>query len=205
VNLLERPSGLAVNLINPVTGEPVVFDECRERDGTMIEAKGPGYTEMLANAIIAESLAEKWVKQATSQPQASEGRGLEWFSRRKKRRIRLTKYSTRTGRSAASFGKDALPVGERNRAVVRARSRSVHFLREFHKIHGFYFKANFSVAKYFHMLWLEVSPGDEPSEFLYTRGVPIKWNHLIDKDSLKIKELEHVLIEKVEQLFRDML
>jgi hypothetical protein len=35
--------------------------------------------------------------------------------------------------------------------------------------------------------------------------VPIKWNHLIDKDSLKIKELEHVLIEKVEQLFRDML
>jgi hypothetical protein len=35
--------------------------------------------------------------------------------------------------------------------------------------------------------------------------VPIKWNHLIDKDSLKIKELEHVRIEKVEQLFRDML
>ncbi|MGH6794321.1 MAG: hypothetical protein ACREDH_03780 [Methylocella sp.] len=45
---------------------------------------------------------------------------------------------------------------------------------------------------------------------LFKRGstlerVPIKWNHLIDKDSLKIKELEHVLIEKVEQLFRDML
>ncbi|MGH6822855.1 MAG: hypothetical protein ACREC4_05085 [Methylocella sp.] len=35
--------------------------------------------------------------------------------------------------------------------------------------------------------------------------VPIKWNHLIDKDSLKINELEHVLVEKVEQLFRDML
>jgi len=35
--------------------------------------------------------------------------------------------------------------------------------------------------------------------------VPIKWNHLIDKDSPKIKELEHFLIEKVEQLFRDML
>jgi hypothetical protein len=32
-----------------------------------------------------------------------------------------------------------------------------------------------------------------------------KWNHLIDKDSLKIKELEHVRIEKVEQLFLDML
>jgi hypothetical protein len=24
--------------------------------------------------------------------------------------------------------------------------------------------------------------------------VPIKWNHLIDKDSLKIKELEHALM-----------
>jgi hypothetical protein len=34
---------------------------------------------------------------------------------------------------------------------------------------------------------------------------PIMWNHVIDKDSLKFKELEHVLIEKVEQLFRDML
>jgi hypothetical protein len=35
--------------------------------------------------------------------------------------------------------------------------------------------------------------------------VPIKWTHLIDKVQLKIKELEHVLIKKVEQLFRDML
>jgi len=34
---------------------------------------------------------------------------------------------------------------------------------------------------------------------------PITWNHVIEKESLKIKELEHVLIEKVEQLFRDML
>ena len=35
--------------------------------------------------------------------------------------------------------------------------------------------------------------------------VPIKWNHLIDKDLLKINELEQVGIEKVEQLFLDML
>jgi hypothetical protein len=34
---------------------------------------------------------------------------------------------------------------------------------------------------------------------------PIKWNHLIGKESLRFKELEHVLIEKVEQLFRDVL
>ena len=40
--------------------------------------------------------------------------------------------------------------------------------KEFHKICGVYFKANFSIAEYLHMLWLEVSPGDEPSEFLFT-------------------------------------
>ena len=33
---------------------------------------------------------------------------------------------------------------------------------------------------------------------------PITWNHVIEKETLKIKELEHVGIEKVEQLFRDM-
>ncbi len=33
---------------------------------------------------------------------------------------------------------------------------------------------------------------------------PISWTHLIEKKSLKIKKLEHVLIEKVDQLFRNM-
>jgi hypothetical protein len=44
-----------------------------------------------------------------------------------------------------------------------------------------------------------------PSRSFTLERVPIKWNHLIDKDSLKINELEHALIEKVEQPFRDML
>jgi hypothetical protein len=34
---------------------------------------------------------------------------------------------------------------------------------------------------------------------------PITWKHVIEKESLKFKEVEQVLIEKVEQLFRDML
>ena len=34
---------------------------------------------------------------------------------------------------------------------------------------------------------------------------PIRWNHLIEKELLRFKELEHVLIEKVGQLFRNML
>jgi hypothetical protein len=34
---------------------------------------------------------------------------------------------------------------------------------------------------------------------------PITWNHVIEKEPLNINKLEHVLIEKVEQLFRNML
>jgi len=30
---------------------------------------------------------------------------------------------------------------------------------------------------------------------------PLRWNYLIEKEALRAKELEHVLIEKVEQLF----
>ncbi len=35
--------------------------------------------------------------------------------------------------------------------------------------------------------------------------LPYTWNHVIEKESLNFKELEHILIEKVEQLFRNML
>ena len=35
-------------------------------------------------------------------------------------------------------------------------------------------------------------------------GFRTTWNHGIEKESFKFKELEHVLIEKVEQLFPDM-
>ena len=34
---------------------------------------------------------------------------------------------------------------------------------------------------------------------------PITWNHVIEKESLKFKELKHVPIEKAGQLFRDIL
>ena len=33
---------------------------------------------------------------------------------------------------------------------------------------------------------------------------PINWNHVIEKDSLKIKELGHLRIEKASNLFKDM-
>jgi hypothetical protein len=73
------PAGLAVSLINPVTGLPVFFDDCRESDGTMIEAKGPGYANLLRNELVAPGIVKKWTDQATSQLQASGDRGLEWY------------------------------------------------------------------------------------------------------------------------------
>jgi hypothetical protein len=34
---------------------------------------------------------------------------------------------------------------------------------------------------------------------------PTEWSHSVDKKSLQINKVEHVLIEKVDQLFRNML
>ena len=39
----------------------------------------------------------------------------------------------------------------------------------------------------------------------HVRALPITWNHVIEKETFNFKELERVLIEKVEQLFWDML
>jgi hypothetical protein len=44
-----------------------------------------------------------------------------------------------------------------------------------------------------------------PSKKALLERFPITWNHVIDKESLKIKMLEQVLIEKVCQLFRNLL
>jgi hypothetical protein len=40
---------------------------------------------------------------------------------------------------------------------------------------------------------------------LLLERIPIGWNYPIDKNTLKINRLEHVLIGKVSQLFRNML
>ncbi|WP_296708861.1 hypothetical protein [Rhodoblastus sp.] len=74
------PPGLAASLINPETGKSVVFDDCRESDGTMIEAKGPGYAEMMEKAsFYRDVFSADWRKQASSQIAASGGRDIEWF------------------------------------------------------------------------------------------------------------------------------
>jgi len=44
-----------------------------------------------------------------------------------------------------------------------------------------------------------------PRKSLALERFPIGWNHPIGKKTLKINNLEHVLIGKVMQLFRNML
>jgi hypothetical protein len=46
---------------------------------------------------------------------------------------------------------------------------------------------------------------DGVAKLLALERIPIGWNHPIDKNTLKINLLEHVLIGKVSQLFRNML
>jgi hypothetical protein len=82
------PAGLAVRLTHPATGEPVVFDECRESDGTMIEAKGPGYAKMLESDFLSDRLREN----GSTRPRAksAQARAVAWrgISPRKRRRQR---------------------------------------------------------------------------------------------------------------------
>lgn len=72
------PPGLAFSLVNPTTGRPVVFDDCRESDGAMIEAKGH-YEDMLSSKWGRDKLAEDWPNQAKRQILASGGRTVEWY------------------------------------------------------------------------------------------------------------------------------
>lgn len=73
------PEGWAVRLRNPVTGESVPYDGCREIDGTMIEAKGPGYERLLQDPNIKKGIIDRFLGQAKSQIQAAGQREVEWY------------------------------------------------------------------------------------------------------------------------------
>ncbi|GEM_PF-936217 len=81
INNPQRPlsAGLGVSLINPLTGKRVVYDDCRVSDGTLIEAKGPGFARKLRDEHLREVLEERWIDQATRQVQASGGRPIAWY------------------------------------------------------------------------------------------------------------------------------
>jgi hypothetical protein len=75
------PIGLAVELPNPLGGKPVSFDDCRQSDGTMIEAKGPGYLDMLLRSTEYpwKGAEDDMVWQARRQLMAAGGRAVEWY------------------------------------------------------------------------------------------------------------------------------
>jgi hypothetical protein len=73
------PPGLAVSLINPNTGRRVTYDDCREVDGTMIEAKAPGFSHMLGDSYLRGVLEGRWTQQATRQVDAAGWHTLDWY------------------------------------------------------------------------------------------------------------------------------
>ena len=79
------PSGVGFQLENPVTGKLVYYDDCQHETGLMAEYKGVNFARIIAWATRAQRLdvlarlANRWVKQATSQIDASEGRPVAWF------------------------------------------------------------------------------------------------------------------------------
>ena len=80
VNSRPLPAGLAVSLFNPASGKDVHFDDCRLNDGTMIEAKGPGYLAMMLkkSEYPWKGAVDKMLDQAERQSQAAAGRRVEW-------------------------------------------------------------------------------------------------------------------------------
>jgi hypothetical protein len=74
------PADMAVSLENPLTGKNVAFDDCRESDGTMIEAKGPGYAGLMKSDFLAKKIRdEEWLPQAERQVAAAGSRTIEWY------------------------------------------------------------------------------------------------------------------------------
>jgi hypothetical protein len=85
INTLVNPDdpllpGLAVRLLNPVTGRFVTFDDCYRQFGGMVEAKGPGYGAMLDknNAKLTAGIDAYLLKQAQRQIWSAGDRPLEW-------------------------------------------------------------------------------------------------------------------------------
>ena len=71
--------GLAMGLVNPQTGKLVHYDECDERTGTMIDAKGPGYAGLLSSGPVGRNVIDGWLKQSLSQIQAAGQRDVVWY------------------------------------------------------------------------------------------------------------------------------
>ncbi len=77
-----RDNRIGVNLMNPVTGRWVSYDDCIRKTGTMVDAKGPGYAKPLYNYLhngYGKGVVRKLVNQANKQIEAAKGRNIVWF------------------------------------------------------------------------------------------------------------------------------
>jgi hypothetical protein len=81
LNNPQRPliRGEAVSLFNRSLKDWVAFDDCRESDGTMIEAKGPAFARLLRYKFGIANLKERWLRQANRQVGAAGSRDIEWY------------------------------------------------------------------------------------------------------------------------------
>jgi hypothetical protein len=67
-------------LSNPYDfGNLVFYDDCQHSTGTMVEAKGPGYAEMLKYEILKDSLTQEWLAESGRQIDSSHGRPIRWY------------------------------------------------------------------------------------------------------------------------------
>ena len=84
VNQPPTPPEMGYQMSNPfANGDIVHYDDCQRSTGTMIEYKGPGYAEKLADKslgpVFTKSITEDWQDQATRQIEASGGRPVTWY------------------------------------------------------------------------------------------------------------------------------
>lgn len=72
------PSKYGIGMINPLTGRPVMLDDCQRRSGTLFDFKGHTYAWLLSTSF-APSVLGKLAEQADRQIKASEGRPIAWI------------------------------------------------------------------------------------------------------------------------------
>ena len=72
------PPGMAFGLVNSETGKLVKFDDCQHATGDMMEYKGLGIAKQLRYEPNRTNIANRFIREATSQVLASDGRHVVW-------------------------------------------------------------------------------------------------------------------------------
>jgi hypothetical protein len=80
VNGQPLPPGIGIKMMRP-DGRPVYFDDCQEATGTLIEAKGLGYSDALNSGKLFPWLGMylRMMSQAKRQLEAADGRPITWY------------------------------------------------------------------------------------------------------------------------------